>query len=673
MLRRLRADWTTALGLLVACLATGCGGGGAPVDPGDVTPEARLEAMDAVAAALGSLPPGASTADKLAAATTAMDARPEFERTGSSLEWGSAWGLFHGGTLYIVDAVGRPATQPLPEAEASARQGVPARHGVPAGPAVLCQVLPTSHYANLSARISPWLTAAGYSVTADPTRGGGVDSLRYVQAAGLFYMGAHGVVAWLGEGNGDVWAAATATTPSLSLDRLYAEDLADRSLVIVEGYPVEGPIRRYGITAGFVRKYMGFAPNSLVYMDACSSDSTAAAPFKQACFDKGASLYAGWSRVVTDAACAESTPFLLARMLSMPAPDGEDQGPPRRPFDHAGAYSELKLRGWDVDDRYTASQGSVLAVTEGPGSGAFLRPSIECLRVDEHPDGASAGQSELVVRGSFGSDPGEGPFHAARNVRCGGEELSIVTWAPEEIHATLPVNGPGSAGDVVVTVQGLTSNVVPLTEWWVTVTYSTQAAPGSGETVYTEIATNCHLRYDIHGWRETPTGAPAFALPEHLDPPTGFAVDSYGSFECGGERPVHNPETGAFSYKVVYSGSGSLPYLASSLGNGCWGSSRLHYEYTGGESDAGGPAPALFLRCAVAAEGYPFRSHILWADGTMSNEETHRGSTGPLEFDLVIGDGGAIEAGESGRLSWQRTLPLHQPTEATPRAHVPGV
>jgi hypothetical protein len=80
----------------------------------------------------------------------------------------------------------------------------------------------------------------------------------------------------------------------------------------------------------------------------------------------------------------------------------------------------------------------------------------------------------------------------------------------------------------------------------------------------------------------------------------------------------------------------------------------------------------------VFAEGYPKTSHILWADGRISNEEQRRValneySNGTIVvsqgevFRFVIGDDGVIEAGESGHLSWQRTLPRFQPTSATPR------
>lgn len=667
-----------------------------------ITPEKRVQAMDAVRAALETLPDNPTSEEVFTVAAEAIAKRPEFEATGSSAEFGIAWGRFPGGTTYIVDANGRPEYGSLPAvsnaegalAEVSTEPAqfseppfgvweAPAvsssQTGIPAGPAVLFQVLDTGSYANIAAQISPWLLEAGYSVTANPETGGSVEDLKKVNGPAFFYMGTHGVTAPLlptpAEAAPTTYSSAilTTTEPTPEAQAAYAEDLADQSLVIEEAILGKVLVRRFAFTSRFVAKYMTFAPNSFVYMDCCSSDPSWTTLLKDAFFEAGASLYAGWSRDVTDSACAESTPFLLCRMLGTPAPDGQDQGtPPRRPFDYGDAFAELHLRGWDIDT-FDFGHDAELAVTEGPSGGGWLRPSIECLRVDEYPTGASSGQSELIVRGSFGTDPGAGPFHSARSVTCGGEELSIVSWSPEEIHATMPIHGPGSAGGVVVTTQGIKSNATPLTEWWVTLVYHTGAPPGSGSTAFTEFSIDCHLRYDIHGWRETATSDLQFALSEADDPPTQFAANSFGSFRCGGDTSFYNPETGDYMYKVIYGGSGSLPYLPSGLGNGCWGSTRLRYD-----TIASGQPPTLFIDGAVFAEGYPKTSYVLWADGHISNEEQRRValneySNGAIvvsqgeTFRLVIGEDGVIEAGESGNLSWQRTLPRFQPTSATPR------
>lgn len=662
-----------------------------------VTPEKRVQAMDAVRAALDELPANPTSAEVLAVAAEAIAKGAEFEATGSSAEFGIAWGRFPGGATYVVDVNGwlrhkarqadsdkkgapRLFDAPVQLLEPvldtpSAFAASSSPTGIPGGPAVLFQVL-EQKYANVPAQISPWLLEAGYSVTANPSAGGSVEDLKNLNGPAFFYMGTHGMITVLFPSptavapNEYSSAIMTATEATAEAQAAYAGDLADGSLIMVEGELPPGVGRPFLFTSRFVTKYMTFAPDSFVYMDCCSSDHPQATRLREAFFEAGASLYAGWSIVVNDRACGESTPFLLCRMLGAPAPDGQDQETPRRPFDYGDAFAELHLRGWDVDQY---DYGATLTVTQGPSGGGWLRPSIECLRVDEYPAGASSGQSELIVRGSFGTDPGTGPFHAARRVTCGGEELSIVSWSPEEIRATMPIHGPGSAGDVVVTTQGIKSNTVPLTEWWVTLVYRTGAVPGSGSTRFTEFSIDCHLRYDIHGWRETATSPLHFGLPESEDLPTHFASNSFGSFRCGGDEAFYDPETGAFMYKIIGGGSGSLPYLASGLGNGCWGNTRLRYQII----ESGQP-PMLFIDGAVFAEGYPRTSYFLWADGRISNEEQRRValneySNGAIvvsqgeAFRLVIGEAGVIEAGESGHLSWQRTLPRFQPTSATPR------
>jgi len=663
-----------------------------------ITPEKRVQAMNAVRAALEGLPDNPTGAEVLAAAAKEIGKRSEFEATGSSPEFGMAWGRFPGGATYVVDVNGWlghnsppadsdtkaaprlfDAPAPLPESvldAPSALAAAPSPTGIPAGPAVLFQTL-DKEYTNIPKQISPWLLEAGYSVTENPRAGGSVEDLKKIDGPAFFYMGTHGMIVKLfptpAENVPYAHSSAIMTTTEATAEAqaAYAEDLADQSLVMVEaGDLLQGTVRRFFFTSRFVLKYMTFAPNSFVYMDCCYSDHPEATRLREAFFETGASLYAGWSIIVADRACAESTPFLLCRMLGAPAPDGEDQGPLRRPFDYGDAFAELCLRRWDVDhDGY----GAELTVTQGPSGGGWLRPSIECLRVNEYPEGASAGQSELIVRGNFGTDPGTGPFHAARTVTCDGEDLSIVSWSPGEIHATMPFSGPGSAGDVVVTTQGIKSNTVPLTEWWVPLVYRVDAQAGSGSTAFTEFSINCHLRYDIHGWRETATSSLNFALPEADDPPTHFASDSYGSFRSGGDQTFYVPDTGNFMYKIIFGGTGSLHYLPSGIGNGCWGNTRLRYQII-----ASAQPPTLFIDGAVFAEGYPRTSHILWPDGRISNEEQRRialneYSNGSIVvsqgevFRFMIGEDGVIEAGESGNLRWERTLPRFQPTSATPR------
>jgi len=668
---------TTGIAILLVALAAGCGGGGAgegPADPANpvvVTPELRQQVMDAVGAQVDALPAGATVAASVATVAASMAGRPEFEAIGSSPADGVAWGRFPDGVVYAVDV--SPDTVAEPSDTVVLRTAAGERTGIARGPAVLFHTLPSPHV-DVAATIRPWLLAAGYSVNTGAGRQATIANLKAVRGVDLFYLGTHGLRVEGGWAKPQ-WVALTAEEPTRQTQKLYAEDLADGSLVLVDRLFSTGRLRRYGFGAKFVRDHMRFGANSLVYIDACSSDPGVG--FKGACLDAGASVYAGWDQEVHEYAVVRATPFMFDRMLCGNDPENANDGPPIRPFDYADAYAELKTRGWEQDEYGIA----VLRFTEGLGQAAWLRPSIECLRVDENPTGAAAGQSELVVRGSFGIDPGSGAFSPARSVTCRGEQLSVISWSPHEIHTSLPVSGPGSCGDVVVTVGGIRSNAVPLTEWWVTATHRVDAAPGGDSTEFTQFTVNCHLRYDIHGWRERPSGAVRYVLPEPQEQPTTIARDSYGSFACGGDKMCYHPETQAFIYRIIYSGSGQLPYQPSMSGNGCWGTSRLHHEYVS-PAEAGsrqGPEPVLFIRATVFAEGYPKKTELLWPDATVTYEDDRRValneySNGTLvvsqgqEFDMLIGDGGVIEAGSNGPISWPRTVPRYQPTAATPRS-----
>ena len=62
--------------------------------------------------------------------------------------------------------------------------------------------------------------------------------------------------------------------------------------------PVEVPKGTYAFSSRFVREHFRFAKNSLVYMDTCWSAHRDAREFREACFDRGASVYLGWDNSI---------------------------------------------------------------------------------------------------------------------------------------------------------------------------------------------------------------------------------------------------------------------------------------------------------------------------------------------------------------------------------------
>jgi hypothetical protein len=654
---RSRLGFALVLGMVAACLLAGCGGGTSP--PVDTTPEGRIEVMSAVDARLARLSPTQPIADSVRSIASYMASRPEFVTTGSSEDLGTAWGTLSDGTLYAAAVPqGAVATRDDRAGAAWTRATTAPRTGVARGPAVVYQTLGDG-YVDATAMLRPWLLSAGYSVNEQPTSHGTVADLMGLRGPGVFYIGTHGCV--IAPEPGYKFLLQTATAPTAKNLVQYAEDLADGSLVVFSWGPSG---QRYAITEKFVRDHMRFGPNSLVYIDACHSAQLPS--FRQACFDAGASVFAGWDGSVADPIAARAAAFMFDRMLGSNAADYADPTPPPlRPFDYASAYTELRLRGWNVDLQWGAKHPITLQIAEGPGAGAWLTPSIECLRVDEDPAGARAGESELTIRGTFGVDPGD----AVRLVRCGGEVLSVKSWSENRIVCLLPVTGAGSAGEVVVEIDHHRSNAVPLTEWWLAASYRPNA--------FDQITLTCHLRYDIHGFRQGITNAPSYLLPIPGETPTSIARDSYGGWHSSGTENVLDPLTHQLSEVHVFSGSGAL-HFDNGTGHYVSGFSQLHYDYpsAGSRTFVGPTGAVLFIRAKLFAEssGKVMESHN--PDGSLQYTNHLGVAINPgfggvpegQEIDLQFDKDWAIEEGSAGDLSWSKAAARFAPTEVTPRS-----
>src|SRR5262249_15836134 len=108
----------------------------------------------------------------------------------------------------------------------------------------------------------------------------------------------------------------------------YAEDLDENRIVYVwiDG---TGDQAWYAITPEFVKKYMSFADNAFVFLDACHSAENYT--MRNACFDKGASVYAGWKGGIHDEFAYRAHMFLLDRLLA--ANQYVPESPKQRSFD----------------------------------------------------------------------------------------------------------------------------------------------------------------------------------------------------------------------------------------------------------------------------------------------------------------------------------------------------
>ena len=123
------------------------------------------------------------------------------------------------------------------------------------------------------------------------------------------------------------------------------------------------------------------------------------------------------------------------------------EDPIQRPFDVAAIFQDLKSFKLGV-----SSHGGIITYHTTVPSKAILTPSIEYIDIWDY-------DSEMHIKGLFGEDPGKDGIVTVDGIAV------PVEWSHELLICHLPDTGPGSSGDVVVSVRGNKSNVVPLSEW----------------------------------------------------------------------------------------------------------------------------------------------------------------------------------------------------------------
>ncbi len=451
-------------------------------------------------------------------------------------------------------AMAAPAAGGGPPAGVSPAQAVGNTAIPPPGPVPLYNAMGNA-YSDLAGWLYNCFKSRGYTNEYPPfdhvATVSDLMSLSALKPMAVLYYSAHG-------GSAPDWASgvttghvSTATKVTAETEEEYAGELWLGNLIRVEAGFDKGPgdktqvAELYAITSGFVITYWTFAQNSLVDISACYSN---AADFGAACVGKGASVYAGWSNSVGDGVAADFDEFFFGRLLGMNAAEPK-YDPPVRPFAWPEVYAEAQRRKLTVD----ASNGATLTMTGSAGSSLGpLAPVIDNAAIVERaPD-----QSDLILNGKFGVDPGAEKRQVF--VGAGSDTLEVTSWQPEQVKCDLPVTGAKSSGDIQVVVHGVYSNVIPISEWQGTVTWTLK----SYGTCQQKITVDFRIRGDVHPYREK--------LSE--DKPTQ-PTDRYlqctgkkgaGSYECKGQYALGN-------YKEVWSGSGSFD-VGNPVNVNDWGS-----------------------------------------------------------------------------------------------------
>jgi hypothetical protein len=266
----------------------------------------------------------------------------------------------------------------------------------------------------------------------------------------------------------------------------------------------------WGITDLFVLEYWKFAKNSFVYLDSCHPLGRISEGFRQAIHRKGANIIGGWTWRGIQNIAGETASYLFDRLLganefwgvrpvSAP-PEKEATGAKQRPFDWPAVEKDMKNKGlgraWDEKyAEWTELQFDVL----GDGDFGLLRPSIKYVEMDEE-------KSTLTAHGIFGRRQNRG-----EKVTVGGKEIAIKEggWEIDRIVCKdLPKDGQGSEGPVVVEINGIKSNSVPLTGWHADFTYTiARNGAAKGDTV-ADLTFPAFIRGDVHRIRDRPGEKP---------------------------------------------------------------------------------------------------------------------------------------------------------------------
>ena len=523
--------------------------------PPSLTPEQRLTALDAVKAKFEALKNGANPGAVNQEMLNFILSRPEFAAAGISTD-SCVWAKYTDGVGLIVvnnrepDLLSNPSPAPGPEVA----QSVPASpqpENLPQSPKARLYFALGPLFSNPLPDISNWLTAENYVPINEAAT---VENLRHVGGDGVFFFDGHGGTTETDSGN--AFVLTTSESPNATRDKQLEADLIpnppasglskNRLVYSVAIVDVKGgktlTDEFYGITSQFIRDYWGqFSPGSFVFISSCSSGSPGAFGIRDAIKEKGASVYAGWTDTVHGPVIFEATRFVFDRLLGANKIYAEGDGFKQRPFDYLSVAVDLPLHGLGRDQQ----TGANLAFTAFPTNGnsqTLLAPSIWFMEVDSYTN-------LLTIQGEFGDDPGANN----RAVFVGGQPCHVLTWANNQILCDLPLSGPGSSGEVIVTVRQQYSNTAYLTEWEGDFIHTVTGKGSLKQTATYHI----RLRADIRLVRNHIHEAPNLIA----DRAVVATEDSGYSYECGGSFDETFPGTPPQVCTEKWFGAGSLPRL----------------------------------------------------------------------------------------------------------------
>jgi hypothetical protein len=530
------------------------------IGTGPVSASKRDSAFKQTSAQFKSLVAGLPKIDAANAMAELLRKQPAFEAAGATGD-GNVWARFTDGKLAIfVNNLKTPDTSFLHGTSLSKQSQFKPNDANPTG-------VPESKKVFLSATLGPvflnapltvkYLTEeVGYS---DNTYTYDIETLKGVNDAGIFFAAGHGGYGTVPTG-GTEYAVWTNTSVTADDDSVYAEDLREHRLVymyalynityFIDQRPPDSTMKwNYAFTGQFVRKYMSFAKNSLVYIGACSSASNNA--FANAFFAKGAGVYAGYTAPAYADLIRKSVEAFFDRVTGANRSfNVQVETPPQRPFDWPAVLSWMQSNRLD----YGAADGSSKLVVVAQNSSKLgpLAPSIASMFV--HPY-----DQKLYIYGMFGENPGGDGL-----VMIGGSPSQVMEWAydgtsqMDRIVCKIPDDGAGSYGDVQVKVRGIKSNISPLSRYKGEFKYIHETGDGR------KFEAKLTLQFRVHmlGFRMKPGESPTFNQTTYI-----VNADMGSKGECsasgstgpliwfGGANDMHNNIDGGNSQRGYEAGA----------------------------------------------------------------------------------------------------------------------
>ncbi len=482
---------------------------------GSISDTVRIAAFDTLTTFLNNLPHSSPDADNQLVLSY-LNTRPEFESAGLSPDGGNVWARFVDGSLFLV-LNNRTVDSTAPgilkgELEQSPDHFHKSYDVLPGAPTArimnsLGAAFPFS--AQTVARVRSWCQQVGYTLSTPDVPS--VENLMHISGDGIFYWTAHG-------GTGmdrnlvpnPIFAMWTSDAVNASNIPKY-NALVDSGYLVYASAPndvVAGKVVNavhYMVTMKFIGKYMSFAPNSLVYFDACGSGG----------FDKKylpmlstAGFYLGWSLPTDDAESATTAQYFFDRTLGINAVR-QKADRPQRPFFTGDILSDMAKKKLDVSgsSRLVHPAEPVLTTLR------LLAPSISLTSGD-----ASISSTKYTILGDFGADQG--------TVLLNGSPLTA-QWSQTSLTVTRPTSG----GTLQISVRNVKSNPVNLTEWHGTLDYT---FTGKG-TLKQHIVFNLDFFADVHSYHVNYLMPSIYSPFFNIGRVVQWLKTSSATYDCSGE------------------------------------------------------------------------------------------------------------------------------------------